>query len=242
LATNYLTPDYIKYMQNNPDVKFFTPIYRNAVRLLNLINQILDFRKLEVYGETLNLANGDIVSFVKEVCASFSTFAEGNDVQLTFSSTMPSLNMAFDMDKLSKILMNLLSNAFKHTPQGGKVFVIVTADSNETLHISVMDYGCGIPDKDKERIFERFYQNKCDNAATMGCGVGLHIVKEYVTLHKGTIKVTDNNPTGSIFTISLPITHTDTQSKPFQSQNWPIEAPEDIESGDATTLPDDKQP
>lgn len=148
--------------------------------------------------------------------------------------------MAFDIDKLSKILMNLLSNAFKHTPQGGKVFVIVTADSNETLHISVMDYGCGIPDKDKERIFERFYQNKCDNAATMGCGVGLHIVKEYVMLHKGTIKVTDNNPTGSIFTISLPITHTDTQSHPSQSQNRPIEASEDIESVDATTLPNDK--
>lgn len=102
-------------------------------------------------------------------------------------------------------MMNLLSNAFKHTPRGGKVYVDMGIGYDGRLDISVMDYGCGIPDADKERIFDRFYQNKCDNAANMGCGVGLHIVREYVALHNGSIKVTDNTPHGAVFTVSLPV-------------------------------------
>lgn len=215
---------YLNDKEKNPDVKFFTPIYRNAVRLLNLINQILDFRKLDMYGETLNLSNGDIVSFVKEVCASFSMFADGNNVQLSFHSSMTVLNMAFDMDKLSKILMNLLSNAFKHTPQGGKVFVNMYSDGNDSIQISVMDYGCGVPDKDKEKIFERFYQNKYDNAANMGCGIGLHIVREYVALHNGSVKVSDNNPSGAIFTVTLPIARTETNGGQLREVSQVIEA------------------
>ena len=196
---------YLNDKDKNPDVKFFTPIYKNAVRLLQLVNQILDFRKLDVYGDTLNLSNGDIVLFVRNVCDSFTSFAEDNKIDIHFSSSNPSLNMAFDSDKLTKIMMNLLSNAFKHTPQGGSVQVRVEI-VYDSLNISVIDNGCGVPDKDKESIFQRFYQRNADNSANMGSGIGLHIVKEFVTLHKGTITVTDNVPKGACFTFSLPIT------------------------------------
>ena len=195
---------YLSNKGNNPDVKFFTPIYKNAVRLLNLINQILDFRKLEVCGMALTRSNGNIVAFIKEVCSSFTIFAEDSDIKLEFSSDVPQLNMAFDKDKISKIMMNLLSNAFKHTQAGGKVYVRLNVEADR-LRISVIDTGSGIPDEHKARIFDRFYQNKVDNAANMGCGIGLHIVKEFVTLHQGIVEVTDNIPSGAVFTVILPI-------------------------------------
>lgn len=203
---------YLSNKENNPDVKFFTPIYKNAVRLLNLINQILDFRKLEVCGIALTRSNGNVVAFIKEVCSSFTIFAEDSDIKLEFSSDVPHLNMAFDKDKVSKIMMNLLSNAFKHTPAGGKVYVRLNVE-DDRLRISVIDTGSGIPDSDKTLIFDRFYQNKVDNAANMGCGIGLHIVKEFVTLHKGTVEVTDNTPSGAIFTVTLPIVDADADNK-----------------------------
>lgn len=196
---------YLNNKKNNPDVKFFTPIYRNAVRLLNLINQILDFRKLEVCGDSLNLSNGDVVRFVDEICSSFTIFAEDSNVTLNFSSNVNSLQMAFDRDKLSKILMNLLSNAFKHTPKSGIVNVCVTSCENSTVRISVSDNGPGVADSEKNKIFDRFYQNKCDNSANMGSGVGLHIVREYVRLHDGDVSVADNPDGGAVFTVVLPI-------------------------------------
>lgn len=204
--TLIITPleSYLNNNKENPDVNFFIPIYKNAVRLLNLINQLLDFRKLEVYGASFNPSNGDIVSFIQDLCSSFKLYAEDTHIDLQFSSTEALCYMSFDKDKISKIMMNLLSNAFKHTSYGGRVYVKLIR-VGKTMQISVMDNGCGIPDNEKEAIFQRFYQNNCDNTSSMGCGIGLHIVKEFVKLHHGTITVTDNIPTGVVFTVSLAI-------------------------------------
>lgn len=209
---------YINNKKNNPDVKFFTPIYRNAVRLLNLINQILDFRKLEVCGDTLNLSNGDIVKFIREICSSFTIFAEDNDVKLNVVAEVDSLQMAFDRDKLSKILMNLLSNAFKHTPKSGNVTVAVNVVDDSKVRISVADNGPGISDDEKKKIFDRFYQNKCDNSASMGSGIGLHIVREYVKLHDGEVGVADNPEGGSVFSVTLPIRHVESMESGVQDK------------------------
>lgn len=184
--------------------RFLRPIYRNAVRLLNLVNQVLDIRKLETVGAGLNLSYGDIVSFLSDICSSFSLFAEETDRLLSFVPDQREIMTSFDKDKLSKIMMNLLSNAFKFAPEkGGRIVLSVRAVDSEVI-IEVTDNGPGIPDKHKESIFGRFFQYRMSNMQS-GSGIGLHIVKEYVDLHGGSVCVSDNLPSGSVFTVRLPI-------------------------------------
>ncbi|MDE6331652.1 MAG: response regulator, partial [Muribaculaceae bacterium] len=202
-----ITPleSYMSSHHDNDSRHLLEPVHRNAVRLLNLVNQILDFRKLEVTGMPLHLSYGDIVSFIKEICSSFTLFSEDSGITLTTTSEIAVLNMYFDKDKISKIMMNLLSNAFKYTGSGGFVNVTVSKHDDSSMRITVADSGKGIPDYDKTRIFDRFYQSGDTPHTTMGCGIGLHIVKEFVMLHKGSVDVGDNNPCGTVFTVILPV-------------------------------------
>ncbi|NDV83786.1 hybrid sensor histidine kinase/response regulator transcription factor [Bacteroides sp. 51] len=186
-------------------------VHRNAIRLLNMVNQLLDFRKSDVKGHQLNPSQGDIVEFVHNISNSFIEFSEKKNVHLTFFSGIKELSIVFDEDKMGKIIMNLLSNAFKFTNAGGRVDVYMslhpaTDDQPEQLEIKISDTGIGIKDEDKERIFERFYQvQHSDSGKSGGSGVGLHLVKEFVTLHDGTVKVVDNIGHGSVFIVTLPI-------------------------------------
>lgn len=137
-------------------------------------------------GLHLTLSEGDIVAYVRNICSSFLMLSEKKHVHLTFFSAVEWLNMSFDEDKVGKIVMNLLSNAFKFTPNGGRVDVSleVLKGSPETLEIKVSDTGIGVKDEDKERIFERFYQAEHegeDNHST-GSGIGLSLVRDFVTL------------------------------------------------------------
>lgn len=186
-------------------------MHRNAVRLLNLVNQLLDFRKNEMSGMHLSLSEGDVVAFVRNICTSFLMLSEKKHVHLTFYSAMESLNMSFDEDKIGKIVMNLLSNAFKFTPEGGRVDVALEVQPENPGHllIKVSDTGIGIKDEDKERIFERFYQveqEEPDHQST-GSGIGLSLVRDFVTLHEGTVRVVDNVGSGSVFVVELPVKH-----------------------------------
>ena len=186
-------------------------MHRNALRLLNLVNQLLDFRKNEVAGLHLNLSEGEVVSYVHSICNSFLMLSEKKNVHLTFFSAIESLNMSFDEDKIGKVVMNLLSNAFKFTPDGGRVDVSLELikGTTETLEIKVSDTGVGISDLDKERIFERFYQSerKGDSNPSTGSGIGLSLVRDYVTLHGGVVRVFDNVGTGSVFVVDIPVKH-----------------------------------
>ena len=186
-------------------------MHRNASRLLNLVNQLLDFRKNEVAGLHLSLSEGEIVSYVHSICNSFLMLSEKKNVHLTFFSAVESLNMSFDEDKMGKVVMNLLSNAFKFTPDGGRVDVSLELikGTTETLEIKVSDTGVGISDLDKERIFERFYQSerKGDGNPSTGSGIGLSLVRDYVTLHGGVVRVFDNVGTGSVFVVDIPVKH-----------------------------------
>lgn len=186
-------------------LKKLTMMRNNAMRLLHLVNQLLDFRKNEVAGLSLNLSDGDIVTFIHNVCQSFTILSERENVSLDFFSPLKSLPMRFDEDKMSKILMNLLGNAFKYTPEGGKVDVSVEK-SDENLIIKIADTGPGISDADKPHIFERFYQGSERSAsASVGNGIGLSLVSEYVSLHNGSIEVVDNIGHGSVFIITIPV-------------------------------------
>jgi signal transduction histidine kinase/DNA-binding response OmpR family regulator len=184
-------------------------IHRNARRLLNLVNQLLDFRKMEVQEIKYNPSEGDIVKFVREVFYSFSDLSEKKNVKFTFHSSVQQLETLFDQDKLEKILFNLLSNAFKFTPQNGLVSVelgIKTVDDMKWLSVSVKDSGIGIPLDKQEKIFERFFQNDLPKSmVNQGSGIGLSITREFVKIHGGSITVASEPEKGSCFTVVLPL-------------------------------------
>ena len=183
--------------------KKLSTIYKNAQQLLTLINSLLDFRKLDVGAETLNLKYGDLIHLVKDVYVSFCDYAAERNIKFSMFNETESISMQFDHDKIQKTLTNLLSNAFKYTPDGG-IIEIHTNKLVNNVFISVSDSGCGIKNEEKELVFERFYQASQKQEKT-GSGIGLHIANGYVNLHGGTITVTDNVPQGSIFTFKLPI-------------------------------------
>ncbi len=189
--------------------KQFQLIHRNAKRLLNLVNQLLDFRKMEVQELRLNPAQGDIIKFCRGISYSFTDIAEKKNIQFSFYSTVESLLMSFDSDKLERILFNLLSNAFKFTSESGKVAVqlqMQMEDNKQLLAIKVIDTGIGIPIGKQEKIFERFFQNDIPGSmVNQGSGIGLSITKEFVKLHNGNIEVDSEPGKGSCFTVVLPV-------------------------------------
>ena len=184
-------------------------IYRNARRLLNLVNQLLDFRKMEVQEIKLNPTTGDIIHFARDVAYSFSDLSEKKNIQFAFNCNVENLETVFDHNKLERILFNLISNAFKFTPEGGKVWVDITALAENTgrwLQIKVRDTGIGIPEDKKDLIFERFFQNDTPGSmVNQGSGIGLSITKEFVRIHGGTIAVESELEKGSSFIIMLPV-------------------------------------
>ncbi|MDE6095326.1 MAG: response regulator [Muribaculaceae bacterium] len=201
----------IKETTDERQSKRLTLMRSNAMRLLALVNQLLDFRKNEVAGLQLSPTEGDVVAFSKNVCNSFVNLSERKNINLTFYSDRENIYMMFDQDKLEKILMNLLGNAFKFTPAGGRVDVSLeqVGEDNPMLRIKIADTGIGIKDKDKEHIFERFYQvdDNGESHPNMGSGIGLSMVSEYVKLHDGVVRVTDNVDCGSVFIIDIPVRH-----------------------------------
>jgi signal transduction histidine kinase/ligand-binding sensor domain-containing protein/DNA-binding response OmpR family regulator len=187
-------------------------IRRNARRLLNLVNQLLDFRKMEEHELKLQLSKAEFVSYIKEVCESFRDLSERKNIHFTFQSAIPQLNTQFDRDKMERILFNLLSNAFKFTLAGGAVSVEINniETQNDTnrqwVAIRVTDTGIGIPKEEQEKIFERFIQNNtAEHILNQGTGIGLSITKEFVKMHGGTIGVESKPGKGSAFFIHIPL-------------------------------------
>ncbi len=183
--------------------KKLVTINKNAEHLLQLINSLLDFRKLDVGAEALRLQAGDFVKFIEELCQPFHAYAVERNIDFSLINEMKSRMIQFDPDKVQKIMLNLLSNAFKYTPNGGSIVVHVYPEGDQ-ICTSVSDSGSGISETDKKHIFERFYQASQKQEKT-GSGIGLHIVSEYVQMHGGTITVADNKPHGSLFTVKLPM-------------------------------------
>lgn len=184
-------------------------IYRNSQKLLRMVNQLLDFRKTDMGGMTLNLSEGDLISFVKQHSDAYIALDKKN-IKFTFTSNCDKAYMKFDKDKIGKVVTNLLSNAFKFTPAGGLVTVAVDlSDARDRAFITVADSGVGIPDAHKQHIFERFYQVPQKDASIAGSGIGLNLVKDFVSMHNGTISVTDNAGGGTVFKIELPVIATD---------------------------------
>ncbi len=188
-------------------------IKRNSESLLNMINQILDLRKLEVSKLQLDLVQGDIITYLKYITESFSSLADTKGVQLQFSTDPEELIMDYDPEKFLRIVSNLLSNAIKFTPQGGKIDIRASLDTSTTLSLEVKDTGIGISKEQLPYIFDRFYQgshNQKSNEGAGGTGIGLALTKELIKLMNGQIIVESSQEhsspdRGTTITIYLPI-------------------------------------
>jgi len=188
-------------------------IKQNGRRLLNLVNQLLDFRKMEEQELKLQSSDGELVSFVHEVTDSFRDLSERKKISLSFESNVHKLFTRFDHDKIERIFFNLLSNAFKFTHEGGKIVVAIEKIQHQEVgdktwfRISVKDSGIGIPADKREKIFERFFQNNTSTAIlNKGTGIGLSITKEFVKMLDGEITVDSEVGRGSTFSVTIPLT------------------------------------
>lgn len=214
--TLILTPlgKMMKQYDDHPVVEDLKIVERNAQALMNEVNQLLDFRKLDKNKASFSPNHDDICRFVQQTCEMFNILFSDNSSRLVTDISRDEILMDFDPDKMQRILYNLLSNAYKYNSDGGLITVSVSKKGKDTVVISVADEGIGIKDECKPRIFDRFYQEKHANTSYTGNGIGLHIVKEYVLLHDGIVSVCDNEPGGSIFTLELPIRGTSSRLQP----------------------------
>lgn len=173
-------------------------IQKNANRLLRVINQILDFRKVEGKQEKLAVREIDLVPFVGEIKSYFDSMASVRAIAYTFTSLIKQCTLWIDPDLLEKVFVNLLSNAFKFTPEGGSVRIELT-EEEDRVFIQVIDTGSGIQPGNLPHLFDRFYTED----RSMGTGIGLHLVKEYIHMHGGEIRVESEPGQRTTFTVCL---------------------------------------
>ena len=173
-------------------------IQKNANRLLRVINQILDFRKVEGKQEKLAVREIDLVPFVGEIKSYFDSMGSVRAISYTFTSSMKQCTLWIDPDLLEKVLVNLLANAFKFTPEGGSVRIELT-EEEDRVFIRVIDTGSGIQPGNLPHLFDRFYTED----RSMGTGIGLQLVKEYIHMHGGEIHVKSEPGQRTTFTVCL---------------------------------------
>lgn len=226
-------------IKHNPDkwhARGLSLIRHNGNTLLDLVNQLLDLRKLESGNMTANYINGDIIVYLRYILGSFETLAEIKGIDLSFGSEVPQVDMDYDPDKLLRIVSNLLSNAIKFTPEGGKVSLriqvnkgpMVQSPYTDFLAVDVSDTGIGISADKLPYIFDSFYQvDDAEPQPSEGTGIGLALTWELVSLMEGGIEVTSDLGEGTSFQVYLPIKQE--AKAPIGGNDWD-EAPIDMEA------------
>lgn len=209
-----------KLMDNDTDnlrQKAYRTIYRNAERILRLVNQLMDIRKIDKGQMSLVFRETEITGFINDLCETFAEQALKKKITLAFHHPEgKKLKLWVDPANFDKIIMNILSNAFKFTPENGSVDIYLTTGEDKNMYgslqyyaeIIIADSGIGIPAEEKKHIFERFYQIHNDlNKSSVGTGIGLHLTHSLVELHHGNIRVEDNPDgiSGTRFIIRLPL-------------------------------------
>ena len=195
--------------------KKYLMIYRNSQRILRLINQLMDIRRLDKGQMFMKFRETDIVGFINDVMQTFEYLGQKKNIRFSFEHSMAQLKVWIDLNNFDKVLMNILSNAFKYTPEGGEIQVSLSVGQEPSRHDALRDYfeiaitdnGIGIDHNKVERIFERFYQ--IDNDVTksnFGTGIGLHLSRSLVELHHGVLFAENRvGVPGSRFIIRLPL-------------------------------------
>lgn len=205
----------IKNEKDTARLKTYHIIYRNAERILNLVNQLMDIRKIDKGQMSLKFREANIIPFIEDLCATFGQQANTKDIQLQLHTELPEMNVWVDTNNFDKIILNILSNAFKYTPEKGKIDITLRTGEDELqpeplkqfAEIIIADTGTGIDEKEKEHIFERFYQIRdSQHNPKGGTGIGLHLTRSLVELHHGKIYVENNeDQPGCRFIIRLPL-------------------------------------
>ncbi|MHB9942971.1 PAS domain-containing sensor histidine kinase [Clostridium sporogenes] len=195
---------YEKDVDYEKEDKYLKLIKQNCYRLMKLINNLLDTTKLDSGYLKLNLVNYNIVSLIEEITLSVTSYAESKGINIIFDTNVEEKIIAVDTDKIERIILNLLSNSIKFTNPGGNIFVNIK-DCGDYVYIHVKDTGVGIPSDKLESIFERFFQiDKTLKKNKEGTGIGLHLVKSFVEMHKGEVTIISELGKGTEFIIKLP--------------------------------------
>lgn len=196
-------------------------IDQNGQRILRLVNQVMEMRKLDRGQVKLLAEETDITEFLENITSSFKYIAQEKKINFTIDVDDQLPTVWIDQEKIDKVLFNVLSNAFKYTPLGGEISIKVDS-VEDNLRIKVADSGIGIPKEQREVIFDRFYQitDKDDNNK-IGTGIGLHLSRSLMKIHHGKIYVEDNNDGGAEFVIILPLDHEYLQDNEIRSEHSP---------------------
>lgn len=232
-------------------IEHLTMVQRNAKRLRRLIDQLLDFRKLEFNKAVYTPVRADVIDLCHDICQDLEVYARDKAISFSFESALSKFEMEFDPDKLDKVIFNLLSNAFKYTQENGSTCLSVEErniselasdfdyatdlfPTGKVIAVCVKDNGPGIEKDALPLVFERFYQT--GNGQKQGTGIGLHLCREYVRMHKGTILVKSSPESGTTFTVLIPIKN---ESKLIAQQkvkqNWEVtekEPNDEFDSGE----------
>lgn len=205
----------IAFDKDSERQKTYFTIYRNANRILRLINQLMDIRKIDKGQMVLKFQETNIICFIKNILKTFEYQAYAKKIELSFESQKDEIFVWIDPINFDKIIINIISNALKFTPENGKISISAetvnapndTSSMQNHLKIVVRDNGIGIQESEKTHIFERFYQiNNSTNKVNTGTGIGLHLAHTLTELHHGTISVSNNtNDKGCHFTVCIPL-------------------------------------
>jgi len=195
--------------------------YNNANNLLKLVNEILDLRKLQTQKASLQVSKNEIVSFFKIISNDFNFVAQQKNIQYEQFINVSEKHIWFDPEKIEKIIINLLTNAFKFTATGGKVMISLFVESGK-FSITVEDTGKGFETDKRDKIFDRFYKAESTNRSffTQGAGIGLSLVEEFVRIHKGTIDLASEPEKGSKFTITIPSNKSSYSEPELSETTW----------------------
>lgn len=177
-------------------------VYKNVVRLSQLVNQLLDFRKLDTDHMKMKVAEGDLVEFIQEIYFAFREETTKRNIDFIFETEHEHMMCWYDADKMEKVFFNLLSNALKFTPDFGLIKIQIL-DDKDNIKVVVQDNGEGIDESMREQIFERFYERNSLNYSNYGVGIGLALSKQLVELHQGSIYVENAPEAGSSFVVEL---------------------------------------
>lgn len=206
----------MKKEHDQETVKHLNLIHRNANRILALINQLLDIRKMDKGKMELQYSDTELVNFTRDLVDIFQSQASEKGIALGFATdgtVTDGLNVRIDRNNFDKVLVNLITNAIKYTPKGGEVTVKVGSGYDNSMgdyaEISVIDNGIGLDEKNIHRLFDRFYQGKFNKGSVpLGFGIGLDLCRQLVELHHGTIAAANRRDVkGSVFTVCIPLSH-----------------------------------
>ncbi|HMG90189.1 MAG TPA: two-component regulator propeller domain-containing protein, partial [Chryseolinea sp.] len=198
----------LKKSKDEAEARQLKAIYSNSLRLQKLIEELIQFRKIESGKDTLEISSIDLIPFTQEIVESFQQFATDRELHLEFYPEQEVLHGYVDKKKVEKILINLISNAIKYSLEGGIVSVLIK-EVGDNVVFAIKDEGIGITEEKKDKIFESFFQNpeqKLDsNGFTKSMGIGLSLTKSLVQVHKGKIELVSKPRKGTTLTVIIPI-------------------------------------